>query len=63
MRTRVSLCERCIYRDKPKMKELEEVYEMSGFGKPSSIWCKKTDRPEDERWNDCPMFIGYGRMR
>ena len=53
---RVSLCDRCENNDciftrdviKPALKDAGVEFK--------SIWCKETDRPENERWYACPGF-------
>lgn len=58
LRTRVSLCERCIRRDVDKESDLQETWAQIGREPFTHIWCKAIDAPDDMRWEFCPAFEG-----
>ena len=56
----ISLCEQCCYYDGEHTREIKTVLKDVGI-EMKSIWCNKTDEPEDERWKRCENFAPYGR--
>lgn len=55
-----SLCERCANNDWQRTNEIKAVFADCGWDIPAHVWCKATDRPEDERHARC--VIGFRPM-
>lgn len=52
----ISLCERCANNDWAFADECIKPALADAGVELKSVWCKATDRPEDERWGFCPNF-------